>query len=421
MKKINLIQPILIIKIFFIFIFLNYVYFSFRLTLRQNSWITGDWLINYADGIIRRGLSGEILIFLSNIFSLNVLYIVIFIQSILFLLFLIHFLQIIKNKEITIWYFFLIFSPLTFLFTFYDPLTVGRKEVIFFLVYTLYIKYFLVLKNNILTNFSFLFAGTILVLLHEIFIFFLFFFLFPKFLSLKLNNKNFNIKIFKNELFLILGSIIGIFFLLVFSIGNSDINNLTCQRLVDKGLNENICDGTIAALNSFGFSNYIFFNDQFRIFKYISDYNYIKTYPIYILLFFIPLFQFLKKNNIKKNIYNYFILFFFIQLIILLPIFIVVNDWGRYLNIFFIFNLIFLSYFVLKKKDEITFKKPIKNYLFLMPLLILYATSWHMPHCCQKNFGKGLISFKDRIYFRLHNPTNFNDKTREFILKLINR
>ena len=132
MKKINLIQPILIIKIFFIFIFLNYVYFSFRLTLRQNSWITGDWLINYADGIIRRGLSGEILIFLSNIFSLNVLYIVIFIQSILFLLFLIHFLQIIKNKEITIWYFFLIFSPLTFLFTFYDPLTVGRKEVIFF-------------------------------------------------------------------------------------------------------------------------------------------------------------------------------------------------------------------------------------------------------------------------------------------------
>ena len=121
---------------------------------------------------------------------------------------------------------------------------------------------------------------------------------------------------------------------MVFSIGNSDINNLTCQRLVDKGLNENICDGTIAALNSFGFSNYIFFNDQFRIFKYISDYNYIKTYPIYILLFFIPLFQFLKKNNIKKNIYNYFILFFFIQLIILLPIFIVVNDWGRYLNIF---------------------------------------------------------------------------------------
>ena len=163
--------------------------------------------------------------------------------------------------------------------------------------------------------------------------------------------------------------------MLVFSIGNSDINNLTCQRLVDKGLNENICDGTIAALNSFEFSNYIFFNDQFRIFKYISDYNYIKTYPIYILLFFIFLFKFLKKNNIKKNKNKYFILFFFIQLIILFQIFIVVNDWGRYLNIFFIFNLIFLSKFALKKKDEITFKKPIKNYLFLMPLLILYATS----------------------------------------------
>ena len=63
---------------------------------------------------------------------------------------------------------------------------------------------------------------------------------------------------------------------------------------------------TVFALNSFEHFQIIFvFNDQFRIFKYISDYNYIKTsLSIYILLFFIQIFQFLKKNNIKKNIYN---------------------------------------------------------------------------------------------------------------------
>jgi len=32
-----------------------------------NDWITGDWLINYAGGFIRRGLSGEVIMFLADI------------------------------------------------------------------------------------------------------------------------------------------------------------------------------------------------------------------------------------------------------------------------------------------------------------------------------------------------------------------
>ena len=55
-----------------------------------------------------------------------------------------------------------------------------------------------------------------------------------------------------------------------------------------------------------------------------------------------------------------------------------------------------------------------------MPLLILYTLLGQNASLLSKKFRSGLISFKDRIYFRLHNPTNFNDIYREFILKLIN-
>ena len=71
MNKINLFSSYNIIKVFFLLIGLNYIYFSIRLSLRENSWIAGDWLINYEGGILRRGLSGEILLFLSNTLSVS--------------------------------------------------------------------------------------------------------------------------------------------------------------------------------------------------------------------------------------------------------------------------------------------------------------------------------------------------------------
>ena len=51
----------------------------------------------------------------------------------------------------------------------------------------------------------------------------------------------------------------------------------------------------------------------------------------------------------------------------------------------------------------------------------MYSITWHMPHCCQKNLGSGLFNLKDRIIFRLNNPTNYDDKTRDFINNLIHR
>ena len=80
--------------------------------------------------------------------------------------------------------------------------------------------------------------------------------------------------------------------------------------------------------------------------------------------------------------------------------------------------MVFISYFFLEKRVMEIKKFNLKTIIFFV-ILILYSTTWHMPHSCQKNLGKGIESFKDRIFFRINNPTNYNDLSRKIILKLL--
>mgnify|MGYP001246612591 CR=1 FL=1 len=416
MNKLNLFNLHTLIRIFFFFIFLNYLYFSIRLTIRENSWIAGDWLMNYEAGILRRGFSGEIILLISKISSISVTYLLIFIQTSLFLTFLYFLFNILYKKKINLWFLFLLFSPVTIAFTFYDPLTVGRKEVIFFAFYTIYVSFLLKnLKWSIIRNLAYFLIGCIFVLIHEIFIFFSTFFIFSKIFYLYKKNIKINIINLSNELFLIIGSLIAAIILVFFSSNDPNLKELVCNRLIDNGLSPEICTG---ALTEIFFSNYLNSYKSFGLFEYIISYGYIKTYTIAILLFFTPLILFLFFQKLDKKDIKIFIIFLIFQLIFVASIFIVVNDWGRYLNIYFILILVFVSYFFLEEKVREIKKFNFKR-LIIVFFLILYASSWHMPHCCQKNLGKGLESFKDRIFFRINNPTKYNDLSRKIILKLL--
>ena len=416
MFKLNIFNIHTFIRIFFFIIFLNYLYFSIRLSLRENAWIAGDWLMNYEGGILRRGLSGEIILLISNILSANVIYLLVFIQSSLFFTFLFFFLKILNKKKINLLFLFLLLSPATIAFTFYDPLAIGRKEVIFFVFFTIYITFLLnKLEWSLIRNLFFFFIGFSFVLIHEIFLFYSTFFVFTKIFYLYKNNIKININNLFNELLLIIGSLIAVMVLVFLSSNEPNLENLVCDRLIQSGLTPEICTG---ALTEITFSKYLNSYKSFGLSEYIISYGYIKTYTIAILLFFIPLILFLLLQKLKKKEIYIFIIFLILQLFFLFSIFIVVNDWGRYLNIFFIFVLIFISSFFLKEKTKVIKKLNFKNFIFFI-ILILYTTTWHMPHCCQKNLGNGLDSFKDRILFRINSPTKYNDLSREMILKLL--
>ncbi len=415
MNKLDLFNRYLLIKIFFSLIFLNYFYFSSRITLRENAWITGDWLINYDGGLLRRGLSGEIILLLSNFKFINIYYLIIFIQSSLFFIFLFFLWKLISKKEVSLIFLFLIFSPVTIAFSFYDPLVVGRKEVIFFASYTLYVLYFLKNKNySIYKNLGFLLTGVIFVLIHEIFLFFSSFYLFSKFCFLKINNQPLKFKNLSYEFNLIIGSLTSFIILVYFSSNNPELKTLVCNQLLEKGFSKEICLG---AIQEIVFSKYINYYKSFELLSYIKNYNYLNVYILSITLFFLPYAIFLYKQRYNKINLKILFLFLIFQLLFLGIIFFVVNDWGRYLNIYFIHILIFSSYFFLKSKRKVN---SINFYSIITYLiLVIYSLGWHMPHCCQKNLGDGIFSFKDRISYRINNPSTYEDKTRKLIIDLI--
>ena len=44
-----------------------------------------------------------------------------------------------------------------------------------------------------------------------------------------------------------------------------------------------------------------------------------------------------------------------------------------------------------------------------------------MPHCCNKNFGNGFLSLKERIEIRIKSSNGYEDKSREFLIKVLSK
>ena len=371
-----------IIKLFiYIFLFVcvtNYIFFSYRLFDRENGYILGDWLINYAGGFTRRGFFGEITIYISNLLNFNLINLTFILVSFLYLYFFFLVLRIISKTNINFLILLLILSPSTFLFSFYDPLATGRKEFLFFLFFCLYFLY----REKKIFIYSTPFVLAAITLTHELFAFLCLFFMIIRYLktkSLKLRDYYFEFFIF------FLSSLI---LLLIYNFSNPNID-LTCDAIKNFGYNWRICF-SINDLNTLRESNIL-------IEEYITDKNYISYYSLFILLSLIPIIFCLKK---------YFNLSFFISFLLLflsaLPIstlFFYVNDWGRYIHIYsFIWMLIILSH---NKIREI-------NLSFIKILIVLlYSSSWYIPHCCpdihfsKYKFKPGIFYIYERIHLRL--------------------
>jgi hypothetical protein len=219
----------------------NYLFFNYRIILRQNPFITADWLINYSGGFVRRGLVGEFIYFFSTKLNIDILNTTFAISSIFFLIFIFFFYKTLKNylnSKILLIYLFL---PSTLLFTFFDPLAVGRKESLVLLFIYLY-SYLLINKklNEKFSKIILLILIVIATLTHELMFFFIPYIFFIKFIF---NNQNIlKLKEFKNfnfEIFLFSLSFACI--LLIFFFSHKHDNNQLCQSLIKLNLNKNIC------------------------------------------------------------------------------------------------------------------------------------------------------------------------------------
>ena len=378
-----------------------YVYF-FSLSNIINLWTYSEIHLNYSQGFIRRGLLGQVMLYLNDIgLSKKIFY-----SSIYFIISIINiiiFLKILRSTFKDKWIFlFFSFNPSLILFSFYDLGGYARSEVFGILLLLVHTFIFIKVKNrNIdLKTYKKIFISLLVpgiyisTLIHEINILTIFFHLFTTYNILKFYNKfkliNL-IKIFTPLIFLIP---------IVYHFYTKQIDSSAIDMMFNS-LNENenvniwIWKSIFTSINDRKTELQYMLNPKTNLLFYIFIFAFY-TFPIFIFFY------------VWNRIGLYRLC---ISIIVVMPIFLLFfigRDWGRWMNftifILFCINIQFLFFYV--NKIQYNFKNQILNFTFIL-FITLQLTLTRIPHCCnliEKNIGLfGGIITKSIIFYKLIN------------------
>lgn len=334
---------------------------------------TGEWLINYDYGFVRRGLFGSFFTqpakFLN--FSSSTLVWIIFITQNIFYFLIFYFVQKIyllnKKNYFTL---LLLFSPAYILFPYYDFAGGYRKEIIVFLSFImLAYSYCKKIKSTEIIWGS-LILYVIAIFSHESAIFVLPFFLF---IILRIKDNNLlNSKAANKFIILFIISAFVSFLLSILNAfdvqRNSVIINNNCNYFLSIGFNKQICETFFFIERSF----IQFLNERISSFYSAITINF--------LLFFLSILPVFFSNWIERKKNKSLII---IGVVFILPLFIISHDWGRWIHIY----IFFLFTTILSENDRSKFK----NKTIPLFFVIGYLTLWSLPHCCTVKVGDGIF------------------------------
>ena len=328
---------------------------------------TGDWLINYSAGLIRRGLIGELSMLIGNFTGIGLKWTVFFIQALAFISFvylvLNKFSKFFKDAPASV---LLLLSPaFAFMFWVNSNASVFRKELLVYLVIIMILEAFSRLRVSYPLYWGALALFVVSGLSHEIAIFawpFLFFSICDWAVKYKISTTQ----------MLLLNVPLGLAVALILYVslaykGSLGITNTICDSLQGHGFREGICGGAIAWLQydaNFGFQEVLKYGVAFWM-----------NYLILGLIAFAPLF-FLK---LDRPIWWLIA----VSVILMLPLFLVAVDYGRFLSILFTSTVLVLIW----TRAEI-----VKNLGgFSIWVGCLYCFTWALPHCCAKQPDLGVF------------------------------
>lgn len=341
-----------------------------------SAWQYSDWLINYQGGFVRRGLIGEILFTIYSLTSIRLDYLVLILLYLLFsisFLILIKSVKYIKNSYIDL----LIFlSPGFFIYPFMNSEVIGRKDILLVSIIGLFTFYFEKINRNL--QFSlFIILIFLLSLSHTGFIFYTQYLVF--FYLLFIYSQNIQIK--KYEIIIILFSIFALISLtFIFKGTNSEVLGI-CNSIKDF-ISENcgksdqiswLAKNTSDYFSSkFSYGLRYFLNNFFIYLVSLIWVNFFLCYKIYNSSFI---------NSCEKfsNINPLFI--FIILFLITSPVFILGIDWGRY--IYLSYSCTFFIYIFCLRKKLLIFKREFANFNLnrgiSIIIVIIYSFIWTFP------------------------------------------
>ena len=362
----NTINSIKYFKLYISILFIFSVFYLYGKYNVGNDSTVSEWLINYEGGFTKRGLIGQIAINISELlnFSLrqSIFYFQIFSIGIYYLL-LINFFKSVKFNKIIL---LSIFTPIFLLYPVAEIEVLGRKEIIIFSFYLVY----LTLQNFKQKNFFRIFFLPLLMLIWEPVIFFFIFWLIVDYIE-GIFDKDFK-SIIKYLFTFVPAVLIGVYIALN-PISEADHKNMAI--FLKENFNEN-CYMSCALLLS---KSSIY--DQFKLNFDIFSFGIFLRYFLIILIGFGPLFILIKFSQFNKLNSKIFLF------IIMLPIFVLfmmMSDWGRIVNIFYTFSII--SFLYLYKKKFIVIDNQIlgnffvkilnKKYIFTI-FFIIFCFGWN--------------------------------------------
>jgi len=342
---------------YFFYIFVTIViYLNFHLNEFPNKYVYTDWLINYEGGFVRRGLLGQIIFEISNLFNIEISLIILYFQIISYFLYFLLFFFIFFKIKINFFWFVIIFSPVLFLYPIAELEALGRKDI---LVISLFLIFSLVNYNSLNSLIlAFICFFSLSTLIHEITVFYIFHYLFIIYIKNRFIIKQ------KFNYFYFLYILICILSLLYLALYKH--NFVVIEEI----------------LKSY---NYEDFTDQSGSFSHIKPslesvflktINNISLVPIIriIFLIFLSLFPILFFNKIKEEyVDKYFNLKNIIlgSILLAIPLYLLIFDWGRVIYINYNFLIIILTQlFLLKVFDQEFLDTKIKDLKKIYKVLI---------------------------------------------------
>ena len=354
------------ISIYLLILFFFSVFYLYQKHTVGNDSTISEWLINYEGGFTKRGLIGQISIYLSYVFDLNLRVSILILQILIigiYYLFLNYFLINLKLNNIII---FSIFTPIFILYPVAEIEVLARKETF---LYSFFLLYFF-LNNKIYRNIYKITIFPLAVLIWEpVIFFFIYWFIIDFFES---SDKNIFKTFLKTLLYYFPATLLAMY--IAFN-PISDESHFQMANFLKNNFNENCymsCELLLTKSSIY---------DQFHSVIILSNAERILRYLLIILFGFGPLIILLKYSKFNKL--NPLL----ISIIVSPPmiiLFLMMTDWGRTVNMFYTFSILTYLYFykndLLKIEESIKENflcKLIRNKKILITFFIVFAFGWN--------------------------------------------
>ncbi len=155
------------ITLLFVFFYIFSIFKVFDHSISRDAWQYGEWLINYQNGFVRRGLIGEFIFNLSKVFKNNIQISYILVLSVILSFFYYSSYSLVQRIKFNFLTYFIIFSPLFYFFIIVISKVGIRKEIVLFVFYLFYLTFLSKKSFNFEKNWKFILIFPFLLFNHE--------------------------------------------------------------------------------------------------------------------------------------------------------------------------------------------------------------------------------------------------------------